>query len=315
MKPLIITPSTVNDAEFTAWLTVIPFRNFHFSGEAASTNNIYLAFVNGLLISLSPNADMSLFYRNISKGYQSLYTNAFTENNLPSNEKGLFAGITLRPASSWQIDAYADMYKFPWLKFGVNAPSTGKDYFVQVTYRPNKQVELYSRLKSESKADNFNPEGLVLSPVIQQPRQNWRMQASYKISREFTLRSRTEMVWFDKKGKAASNGFMIYGDLLYKPMLKPYGGNIRLQYFETDDYNSRLYSYENDVLYYYSIPVLYDKGYRYYINMNYELSKKITLYAKWSQYLYPDKDQIGSGLDLINSDHKSELRLQGIFRF
>ena len=53
----------------------------------------------------------------------------------------------------------------------------------------------------------------------------------------------------------AENGFLIYTDVLYKPMFKAFSGNIRLQYFETDGYNSPLYAFESDVLYGYSIPV------------------------------------------------------------
>ncbi len=103
------------------------YKNMHFFGEAAITDKRYPAFINGLLLSVANNVDMSFLYRNISKGYQSLYTNAFTESTLPNNEKGFFSGITVRPHSAWRIDAYADIYRFPWLRFRVNAPSEGKD--------------------------------------------------------------------------------------------------------------------------------------------------------------------------------------------
>ena len=291
------------------------YRNLHFFGEAAITDKKYTAFVNGLLISVANNIDMSFFYRNISKGYQSLYTSAFTESTTPSNEKGLFAGISVRPTDLWRIDAYVDMYKFPWLKFRLDAPSTGSDYLVQLTYKPNKQLEIYSRYKSETKFINYNPGNLTLNPVIPQPKKDWRVQISYKINAEITMRSRSEIVWFDKKGTAASTGFLLYADLLYKPVLAAFSGNMRLQYFETDDYNSRLYAYENDVLYYFSIPVFYDKGYRYYFNINYDLTRKLSLWAKFSQTFYPDKQNIGSGLDLINGKIKSEIKLQIIYFF
>ena len=87
---------------------------------------------------------------------------------------------------------------------------------------------------------------------------------------------------------------------------------MRLQYFETDSYNSRMYAYENDVLYSFSIPVFYDKGYRYYLNLNYDLTKKISLWFRFAQTIYPGKIAIGSGLDQINSSHKSEIKVQGL---
>ena len=291
------------------------FKNLHFFGELASSGSQGMAFVNGLLISVSNNVDMSFLYRNISKRYQSLYTNAFTETSLPNNEKGLFSGITVRPTSQWQIDAYADIYKFPWLKFRVDAPTTGSDYFVQATYKPNKQLEIYSRYKRESKGINYNPAEAVLNPVVYQPKKNWRMQFSYKINQRFTIRSRTEIVWFDKKGPAAEEGFLIYADLYYKPIRNTLSANMRLEYFETGGYNSRLYAYEADVLYFFSIPVLYDKGYRYYININYDLTRKLSFWLKWAQTIYPDKNIIGSGLDEINGNTRSEVRLQMLYKF
>ena len=291
------------------------FKNMHFFGELATTGKKGLAFVNGLLISVAANVDMSFLYRNIAKEYQSLYTNAFTEGSTPTNEKGLFSGISIRPAQQWQIDAYVDLYKFPWLKYGVNAPTTGSDYFIQLTYRPSRQLEIYTRFKRESKGLNLTSSDFVLYPVLNPPKQNWRTQFSYKISREWTFRNRAEMVWFSKTGPDPGQGFLIYADVIYKPMMKPFSANIRLQYFETDDYNSRLYAYENDVLYSFSIPVFYEKGYRYYLNVNYDLTKKLTAWARIAQTINPDRSIIGSGLDEIKGNRKTEVKLQVMYRF
>jgi hypothetical protein len=287
----------------------------HLFGEAATTQSGYKAFVNGLLISTSALVDMSVVYRNLSPGYQSLYTSAFTENASPTNEKGLYTGITVKPSIQWRIDAFADFYEFPWLKYRVDAPTRGSDYLLQATYKPNKQVEIYSRYRIESKSINYNPEELALSPVIPKPRQNWRNQISYKINPAITLRNRTEMVWFDRKGEQSEEGFLTYFDCLIKPQLKKYSGSVRLLYFETDSYNSRLYAFENDVLYSFSIPVFYDKGYRYYINMNYDLSKKLTIWARWAQTIYKDKNIIGSSLDEIQGKKRSDFKFQAVYTF
>jgi len=291
------------------------FKNLHLFGEAAFTSGLNKAFINGLLISASSRVDLSLLYRNISRSYQSLYSYAFTESTYPTNEKGFYAGISIRPNNAWRIDAYADFYKFPWLRYRVDAPSTGSDYLIQLNYKPNKQLEIYTRYHAESKAINVNPQQLTTSPVVQQPKKNWRTQVSYKINATVTVRNRTELVWFDKNGIQEEQGFLIYFDFLYKPMLKPFSGSIRLQYFETDGYNSRLYAYENDVLYSFSIPVFYEKGYRYYTNLNYDINKKLTLWLKWSQTIYKDKTLIGSGLDEIKGNRKSEIKLQAQYKF
>ena len=291
------------------------YKNLHVFGELAFTKQKAPAFTSGILVSVSGVADLSLLYRHISPSYQSFYSSAFTESYLPQNESGIYMGLTVRPNSFWKIDAVADFYSFPWLKYRVDKPSMGADWLVQLTYKPNKKLELYSRYKHEAKSININPDDLTLAPVMVLPRQNWRTHINFILNPSFTLRNRLEMVWFDKKGKAASEGFLAFTDLLFKPLFKPYSANIRLQYFETEGYNSRIYAYENDVLYSFSIPFFYDKGYRYYININYDINKKLTLWLRCAQTVNKNKNLIGSGLDEISGQKKTEVRLQAIYRF
>jgi hypothetical protein len=290
------------------------YKNLHVFGEAAVDKNFHKAFINGLLFSVDPRIDFSVVYRNIAKDYQAINGNAFTESTSPSNEKGLYAGITIRPTALWRLDAYADVYKFPWLKYLVDAPSSGRDFLVQLTYAPNKQVEIYTRFKNESKQGNQPDNNTVTNYLVYLPKQNWRVQLSYKINPAIALRNRIEMVWYDKKGMNNENGFLAYADFIYKPLLKPYSGIIRIQYFETDGYDSRLYAYENDVLYSYSIPVFYDKGYRYYATINFDLNQKISFWIRWAQTIYRNKNVIGSSLDEIRGNTKSELKLQLVMR-
>ena len=227
----------------------------------------------------------------------------------------MYAGISIRPSNAWRIEAYTDFYKSPWLRYRVNAPSAGTDYLVQLNYKPNKQLELYTRFRAEAKAINANPEAFSTSPVVTIPKKNWRTHLHYRINKAISIRSRTEWVWFDKKGLAEEQGFLIYVDFIYKSMLKPYSGSFRMQYFETNGYNSRLYAFENDVLYSFSIPVFYNTGYRYYINMNYDINKWLTFWIRWAQTIYRDNSLIGSGLDELPGNKKSELRLQAMVKF
>jgi hypothetical protein len=289
------------------------FRNLHFFGEAAADKNLNKAFLNGLLISVAPSVDISILQRAISKEYQAVYGNAFTENSYPTNETGLYAGISLRPVSGWRLDMYADFYKFPWLKYLVDAPSSGKDFLAQLTYTPNKQLEIYTRFRSETKQSNQPDNTTVTNYLIAIPKQNWRTQINYKLDRTVTLRNRIEILWFNKNSDNPENGFLNFFDILCKPLLKPFSGNLRLQYFETDGYDSRIYAYENDVLYGYSIPGFYDKGWRYYLNFNYDLKKNLSFWFRWAQTIYQDKKTVGSGLDEIAGNKKTEIKLQLIW--
>lgn len=286
------------------------YKNFHFFGEAAADKNFNKAFINGLLVSVDSRVDVSFVQRTISKAYQSINGNAFTENTYPTNETGFYVGAAIRPATGWRLDAYGDIYTFPWLKYLVDAPSHGKDFLVQLTYTPNKEVELYTRFRNETKQKNQADNTTVTNYLVTIPKQSWRTQINYKLTDAITLRNRVELLWYDNKGVNKETGFLTYFDFIYKPMLSRYSGLVRLQYFETDGYDSRIYAYENDVLYSYSIPFFTDKGFRYYLNFNYDLTKKVSFWLRWAQTIYSNRNTVGSGLDEIEVNKRSELKMQ-----
>jgi len=300
------------------------YRNLHFFGEVAIDKNFYKAILNGLLVSVDPHVDLSFVQRSIDKQYQAVYGNAFTENTYPTNENGIYIGTSIKPMNGWKLDMYADFYRFPWLRYLVDAPAYGKDFLVQATFVPNKQLVIYSRFRSESKQYDRTQNATVTDYLVLIPKQNWRTQVSYKINSSITIRNRIEMLWYDKN--APSNdlvgresdfetGFLIFFDLLYKPLLKPYSGNIRLEHFETSGYNSRIYAYENDVLYSFSIPAFYDDGNRYYINLSYDVKRNLSIWIRWAQTIYKNKVHVGSGLDEIAGNHRSEIRIQTMLLF
>jgi hypothetical protein len=289
-------------------------KNIHLFGEAALDKNLNKALVNGLLLSVASKVDLSFLHRHIDSKYQAVYGNAFTENIFPNNENGLYAGISVKPLSGVTLNAYTDIYNFPWLKFRTDAPSQGKDFLVQLTYEPDKRVDIYTRYRYESKQINEAQDNAASNFIVAKPRQNWRLHFSYALSPTFTLRSRVDMMWYDRHGKSAEEGFLIFTEGIFKPTFS-FSANLRLQYFETGGYNSRIYAYENDVLFGYSIPAFFDKGLRCYSNLNYDISKKVAVWLRWAQTIYRDKSFIGSGLDEIRGDRRSEIKLQVLFKF
>lgn len=300
-------------------------RNFHVFGELAVDKDLNKAFLNGLLVSLSPAADLTLVYRSMSRSYQSFYTNAFTENSMPVNEQGFYAGLSIRPSDQVKINLYADRYYFPWLKYRVDAPSSGREYYVQLVYKPNKAMELYGVFRKESKEQNITAEGLTVGAPGTISRQSLRVHYNVSLNRSLVMRSRVETIFYNRRQATAEEGFLMLCDLLYKPALKPWSGNIRLLYFETSGYNSRLYAFENDVLYNFSIPAMFDRGYRYYLNGNINISKwahrfmskktNIECWVRTAQTLYPGKKIVGSGPDEINGDRKTEIKFQLMISF
>jgi hypothetical protein len=56
---------------------------------------------------------------------------------------------------------------------------------------------------------------------------------------------------------------------------------IRYCIFSTDSYNTAIYTWENDLLYGYSVPALYGKGSRMYAVIKWEFRKKAEIRFKY----------------------------------
>lgn len=289
------------------------FKNIHFFGEVALDKQVNIATVNAAILSVSSEADISLLYRNISPEYSSVYGNAFTENTTPVNENGLYAGISVRPSSNIKIDAYADLFIFPWLKYLVDAPGRGSEYLLQLFYTPKRGVEIYSRFRIEKESGNAGENITPANIVELQVKKNWRVHLSYKLSPAMVIRSRVEAVWVGEKGLGQQTGFMFFADLLFKPLMKPYSLSCRTQFFETDGYDSRIYAYENDVMYSYSIPAVSDSGFRTYINFNIDLGKRWSVWLRGARSFYPGLKSLGTGQDASVGNSRSEWKME--FRY
>ena len=126
-----------------------------------------------------------------------------------------------------------------------------------------------------------------------------------------------ECVLIDLSGSRPQQGFLgLAGFSFRRPGLS---GNIAATIFETDNYDTRVYLYEPDLLYSFSLPAYYGKGLHYNINLHKDFSRlilhagkhfRLSAGLKWSQTFYPGYASIGTGLDLIPGNRKSELKAQ-----
>jgi hypothetical protein len=287
-------------------------RNMNIFGEIARSDNGGLAMLQGMLITPAPNLSLGINYRNYQKNYQSLYASGFGESSKTANEQGLYAGIETRLHPKWIFNGYVDMFSFPWLRYRVDAPSNGHDMLAQITYRHSRTASFYFRYRQKNKFLN-GTESLIRDIVLTE-KNNYRIHAQYAISPSVTLKNRAEFVTYIIDGNP-KNGFMLYQDVTWRPKQTPWALSVRYALFDTDTYDERIYVYENDVLYAYSIPSYYYKGSRAYVLVKYSLGRNIDLWFRYAQTYYSNRQTIGSGLDEVQGKLKSEIKLQMRLKF
>jgi hypothetical protein len=252
-------------------------------------------------------------YRNISKGFQSLNANAFTENSNVNNEKGLYFGVSLKPQNRWQINMSVDLFSIPWLQYQINAPATGKVILIRITNTPNKKLSAIFTFKHQiSQISSSENNNYIIKPLSEIERNSFRCHLSKVINTGFTMRGRIEYQVIKTTNFSNSEGFLVFTECMYKPQQKSISTNLRIAYFETTNYDSRIYAFENDLSNSYALPAFYGSGFRYFINVQYQITKKIQSRLKFSQNIYPDVKNIGTGYDLISGCKKTQIGFETI---
>nr|MBC7612092.1 hypothetical protein [Pseudopedobacter sp.] len=290
------------------------YQNIYFFGEFAHSLGSGIAYINGLISSLSPAVSMVLFHRNYQKNYYSFYNQGIGESSTAVNEKGFYGGLQIKPDSKLELNFYADLFKFPWLKFRVDAPSTGFDLFSQLNFTPNKTTRFSLRYQFQNKQQN-SPNSSFVNSLGFVKKSNYRVEYQYQINKTFSLRNRIEMVQYHEENSPFRYGYLAYQDINYNPLSSKISGNMRFALFDTDGFDTRIYAYENDVLYGFSIPAFQNQGIRYYANARYNLKRGIDFWVRYSYTQYNNQTTVGSGLDLIEGNHRSEIKIQLRFQF
>ncbi len=316
-KKLAVAPALYNQFNFQGdKLTNVGvdysylYRNINLFGEVSRSDNGSIAYLNGALISLDPRLAFSVLNRNYPRDYQALYANALRESSNNYNECGTFFGIVAKPIRTITLSGYFDAFTFPWLRYLVNAPSGGYEYIAQLTYLPNKKTELYFRYKQTTKDDGVSGNLTPIDYIVGATQRNYRFNIVTKISSSVSLHSRVELINYHKQDLDPENGYLIYQDVNYKTLGSPLSFSFRYALFDTKSYDSRIYAYENEVLYYYSIPAYYYQGSRYYITLRYTVVKGVDVWLRFAQSIYANQKTVGSSLDEINGNTKSEIKMQ-----
>ncbi len=290
------------------------WRNFHFFGETAMSDNNAFATTNGLLASLDQKMDVSVLYRHFPKNYRALNAKPFSETSGASNEKGIYLGMEIRPLKEWTVNAYFDQWRNQWLRFRTDAPGQGHEWLFRVTWKKRRKTELHFQIKNEVKQENIDAEDGRFDRIY--PRQNLkgRIHLSYHLNKNLEWRSRI-YAGFTKINKERLTGTAFFQDLKYSSISSGFSLSARYVLFDTDDYAIRFYAYENDVLNSFTVPAYFDRGNRFYLLLGYKIRGGILLQGRVGRTAYTNRETVGSGQDEINRPVKTDVKIQMRWNF
>ncbi len=291
------------------------WRNLQLFGELAGSDNGGVAMLSGLTASLHSSLDMVCVYRSYGTSYKAVYNNAFGEYGDGRNERGIYTGVSLKPHKKWQLNVYVDVYRSPWLRYLVDAPSRGTDYLGELQFNPSRQTQLYVRYHNKTKEGNLPDATVRVSYPMANQREQFRFHARYPVSDKLTGNSRLEVVVFTDGMGVEQRGTLIFQDIQYSSKQHRVSVSGRVALFTVDDYAARVYATETDVLYQYSVPMYQNSGIRAFIVVHFSIHKHLDCWLKCSRTEYSNVQKIGSGLDQINGNTLTDVRLQARWRF
>ena len=285
---------------------------FYFFGEEALSAGEGLAFLNGVNAQLCDRMAMMVLHRHYDKDYQGVYGSAFSEGPRAQNEQGLYWGAQINLLAGLSMKGYLDTWRFPWLSHFSDGPVNGWDGLLEMNYTPEKKLQMHLRYQQDMRKGAYRVQEPNVPGLERHKKYNIRYHLRYSLSSSITCDNRIE--WTSVSTSQNSKGVMVYQDVAYQPAQWPLRLDIRFAFFDTDDYHSRIYAYEDDLLYVFSVPPYYSRGCRTYLNVKYSW-KNLDCWCKLARTAYVDKQQIGSGLQMIEGHHKTSLYFQMRLRF
>lgn len=205
-------------------------------------------------------------YRYYSPHFDNALGYAFSETSRIGDENGGYLGFDITRFSHWRLLGYGDVFYFTGPKYGLpEAPSLGFDAMFEAQYK-----WLSWRVRARQKGNRTY---------------STRLQFKYSQG-AWSLRTTGDANY------AQSYGLSLAQDVTYNFQLSdlatrvPLSLTFRLQGFDAREWDNRIYLYEHDVLYAFSIPATYGLGGRAYLCLRWQIIPQVTLYLKASETIY-----------------------------
>lgn len=290
------------------------FRKLSFFGETSFSDNFKFGTVNGVSWHADPKLDVLFVYRDYNKAFQSLYSAGFGESSDNTSEKGMYFGIQARLSKRLSATAYYDQFKYTHFKYLTDDLSEGREVFAQLNFKINSRASTYIRFRNKVTERDTKEDVAGVDQQVKLNKTTLRLHYDQRVNSQLSLKYRVEWTRF-LFDEDQSNGILMFQDIVYsfkKIPLKLYN---RIAIFDAESYDARMYAYENDLLYVFSVPSYYNRGLRSYLMAKYEIGQRFDIWLRWGVWSYDNVQTISSGLEEINGTNKMDLKLQVKMRF
>ena len=267
-----------------------PFRNIRMVGEFATSGNRQYSLIQSAATSLSKKLDASYLFRYYSAGYFSPKSNGLSENSENLNEWGLFLGLGYQINKRMKLSSYVDYFRFPGPKYQVVASNTsGWEFLSRLQWEKRHSARGFIQgkwtRKEEKDLIQISLDGHFIAI------KSW----------DFHVRAMASAL-------GSEIGYLLLQDVKWDQGKWNVQG--RFAYINTPSYDTRNYAYEPGVPYSFLLPAYAGNAIKTTCVIAYQMNREIAVAAKWARIQYQDRTEVGSGLDAIEGNTKTDITLQ-----
>lgn len=253
---------------------------FDLFGEVATAQNEKWGFGTIIGSRFYPTDGVSLvaLYRYYSPYFDNALGYAFSETSRLGDENGGYLGFEITRLRKWRFSGYADVFYFSDVKYGIpQAGTIGYDVLGEAKYSviSNQYSAIGASLRLRARKKGATS--------------TYSARAQFDWSKgEWSLRTTAD---YNQSPITNNQSPLPYGvslaqDVAYSFSRVPLALRLRAQFFDARNWDNRIYLYEHDVLYAFSIPASYGLGGRAYLCLKWQAHPHIALYCRLSETIY-----------------------------
>lgn len=283
-------------------------------GEAAVDGKGHPALLQAALVQVSPVFRVAALLRYYATGYQSPMGSGFRASSGDCGELGAYLTGHLVLSRKVEVDIFFDYYRLLWLSYRTDAPVPGMDAGLALSCNLSRKSTLTARYQWKSRPKNES-EDMYMHRLDEQCRHRLRLQ--WNCAPLPVLKTKTEVSMVFNKSSSDNQwrkGLLMYQDLACNILRPQLSLHLRIAYFDTDSYDERLYAYENDVYYAFTVGSYYYQGLRACLLLRYKV-QRFSVWLRITRTHYLNRNDISSGLTYIDKPHKTELKVQCLYRW
>ena len=294
-----------NHGWFDMFGEVATAQNYQITNDQSPITKSHWGFGTIIGSRFYPTNGISLLalYRYYSPYFDNALGYAFSETSRLGDENGGYLGFDITRLRNWRFIGYGDIFYFSGYKYGLGdaTRTLGYDAMAEIQYSWSKHPSfqggdggrLSLRLRARQKGD---------ATYSTRAQFDWA-QGSW------SLRTTAEANIIPSKLSTLNSqltyGYTIFQDISYSLPLREGRGlglRLRLQGFDAREWANRIYTYEHDVLYAYSIPAVYGLGGRAYLCLRWQIIPQLALYFRASETVYARKWAAAHSRPLTRTD-------------